>query len=185
MKEDEILAQLRLNDKSSAIKHLYKEFPKIKANICASGGNKQISEELFNDGLVIMIEKVNEPSFVLTAKVSTYLFGIVRLLWKNELRKQKKKYELEWNDTLIVSEDDIDYDSEREMYFKVMELIIKKLSSKCQLIFERFYYKSESMQNIATSLGFSSVNSAKTQKYKCMERAIKLAHEFNLKTSQS
>ena len=47
MKEDEILAQLRLNDKSSAIKHLYKEFPKIKANICASGGNKPISEELF------------------------------------------------------------------------------------------------------------------------------------------
>ena len=86
---------------------------------------------------------------------------------------------------MIVSEDDIDYDSEREMYFKVMELIIKKLSSKCQLIFERFYYKSESMQNIATSLGFSSVNSAKTQKYKCMERAIKLANEFNLKTSES
>ena len=185
MKEDEILEQLRLNDKSSAIKYLYKEFPKIKANICASGGNKEISEELFNDALVIMIEKVNSPSFVLTSKVSTYLFGIVRLLWKNELRKQKKKYELEWNDTLIVSEDDIDYDSEREMYFKEMEVIIKKLSNKCQLIFERFYYKKESMKNIANALGFSSVNSAKTQKYKCMERSIKLANEFNLKISKS
>ena len=66
-----------------------------------------------------------------------------------------------------------------------MEVIIKKLSNKCQLIFERFYYKNESMKNIANALGFSSVNSAKTQKYKCMERAIKLANEFNLKISKS
>lgn len=185
MKEEEIIANLRMPDKGRAIKHLYKEFPKVSANICSTGGSKQIAEELFNDGLVLMIEKVNEPSFVLTSKVSTYLFGIVRLLWKNELRKQKKNYELEWNDTLIVSEDEINFEAEREVYFKEMEVIIKKLSDKCQLIFERFYFKSESMQTIAKALGFTSVNSAKTQKYKCMERAIKLANEFNLKTSQS
>lgn len=185
MKEEDILTQLREIDKGTAIKHLYKEFPKIKANICSSGGNKQVAEELFNDGLILMIEKVNDPEFVLTSKVSTYLFGIIRFLWKNQLRKQNKNHELEWNDTLIVSEGDIDYDSEREAYFEEMERIIKKLSKKCQAIFERFYFKKESMKIIAEALSFSSVNSAKTQKYKCMERAVKLADEFTLKTSQS
>jgi hypothetical protein len=36
------------------------------------------------------------------------------------------------------------------------------------------------MQYIADELKFTSVNSAKTQKYKCMEKAIKLASEINI-----
>ncbi len=35
------------------------------------------------------------------------------------------------------------------------------------------------MTTIAKELDFSSVNSAKTQKYKCMERAIELARQLS------
>lgn len=35
------------------------------------------------------------------------------------------------------------------------------------------------MNTIAKELEFSSVNSAKTQKYKCMERAIELARQLS------
>jgi RNA polymerase sigma factor (sigma-70 family) len=171
-----IIEHLRMGNNEKAIKELYKEFPKVKANIISSGGNKEIAQEVFNDALLILIEKIENPSFELTSKISTYLYGIARLLWKNELRKQKKHYELEWADTLILSEKEFGYDFEQEERFQLMDSIIASLSTTCQDIFQRFYYEKQTMVAIAQALGFSSENSAKTQKYKCIERAMKLAN---------
>ncbi|MCX6183294.1 MAG: sigma-70 family RNA polymerase sigma factor [Bacteroidetes bacterium] len=181
MEDHEIISKIREGQREKALKVLYKEFPKIKHNIITSGGNTESAEEIFNDSLLLLIEKVSDPKFELTSKLSTYLYGIARLLWKNQLRKQNKTQELEWSDTLIISEQDIGYDHVQEEKFVAMERIISSLSAKCQEIFERFYFKKESMENLAAALGFSSVNSAKTQKYKCMEQAIRLAADHKPK----
>lgn len=178
MEDNEIISNIRAGNRNKPIRELYKEFSKIKANIISSGGNNEAAEEIFHDALILLIEKANEPSFELTSRLSTYLYGIAKFLWKNELRKRNKNNELEWSDTVIISEKDIDYDHEREAKLQAMEKILASLSTKCQAIFERFYYKNESMEIIAKALGFSSINSAKTQKYKCMEQAIKLAADI-------
>jgi RNA polymerase sigma factor (sigma-70 family) len=183
MKDNEIVESIRKGNREKPIRYLYKEFPVIKANILASGGNKEIAEEIFNDALLLLIEKVSHPSFELSSKLSTYLFGISRFLWKNELRRQNRKQDLEWEGAVILSEEFMNMDEEREERFQALETIIASLSKKCQDIFERLYYKNQSMQEIATALGFSSENSAKTQKYKCMEQAIKQASAINLQSN--
>lgn len=175
MEDNDIISNIRKGNRNKPIRELYKEFPKIKANIISSGGNIEAAEEIFNDALLLLIEKVSKPDFELSSKLSTYLYGIAKFLWKNQLRKLNKNQESEWSETINITEQDIEYDHEREVKLKAMEKIIASLSEKCQAIFERFYYKNESMEKIAGALGFSSVNSAKTQKYKCMEQAIKLA----------
>ena len=87
---DLITALQSSKTRGKAIKELYKEFPKIKANICSSGGSRQDAEEVFNDALLLLIEKVQEDNFQLTSKLSSFLYGINRFLWMNELRKKKK-----------------------------------------------------------------------------------------------
>jgi len=181
MQDSEIIACIKRGERERAIKVLYKEFPKIKHNITSSGGDKEAAEEIFHDSLLLLIEKVKEPSFELSSKLSTFLYGIARFLWKNELRKRNKNYELEWSDTLILNEEDLSYDQEKEEQFKTLEKVLNSISNKCREIFERFYFKKESMEMIAKALEFSSVNSAKTQKYKCMEQAIKAAAEVKHK----
>ncbi|NQY11321.1 MAG: sigma-70 family RNA polymerase sigma factor [Flavobacteriales bacterium] len=175
MKDAEILSEIRKGNREKPLKFLYQEFPKIKTNIIASGGNEEIAQEIFNDSLILLLEKLNDPKFELSSKLSTYLYGINRLLWKNELRRQNKRPELEWRDTLILYNEDIGYDFEREEQLKKIEAILKTISTKCQQIFELFYFKKQSMQIIAETLNYSSVNSAKTQKYKCLEKAIQMA----------
>lgn len=179
MKDHDIIKNIRAGKREKPIRQLYKEYPKVRANILSTGGSEEIAQEIFNDSLILLIEKVSEPSFQLTSKLSTYLYGINRFLWKNQLRKQNRYIELEWSDTLIISEDDLDYQEEKEEKLKVMENILNTISEKCKKIFEMFYFNRQSMQFVAEKLGFSSVNSAKTQKYKCMERAIKLAKELS------
>lgn len=175
MQDSEIIASIRRGEREKAIKALYKEFPKIKHNITTSGGDKEAAEEIFHDSLLLLIEKVSDPSFVLSSKLSTFLYGIARFLWKNELKKKNKYHELEWSDTLILNEGDMGYDFEKEEQFNALEKVLNSITDKCREIFERFYFKKESMEMIAKALEFSSVNSAKTQKYKCMEQAIKAA----------
>lgn len=156
-----------------AIKVLYKEFPKIKALICGSGGTKQEVEEVFDDAIILLIEKVNDQEFVLTSKLTTFFYGINRFLWLNALKKKNRNISLEWNDTIIVTANDIDYDEGKEEKITQIESALKLVTKKCQELFKRFYYKGEKLSQVADALGYSSVNSAKTQKYKCMEQLQK------------
>ncbi|MBK7129971.1 MAG: sigma-70 family RNA polymerase sigma factor [Crocinitomicaceae bacterium] len=185
MTDQEIISEIRLGKREAAIKVLYKEFPKIKANICSSGGDAEIAREIFHDSLVLLIEKVGKQEFELTSKLSTYLFGINRFLWKNEARRRNKNPELEWKDTLILSAEDIGYSEEKEEKIKLLEKVLTQITDKCRKIFELFYFKKEDMNTIARELDFTSVNSAKTQKYKCMERAIELARQMTGKELQT
>jgi RNA polymerase sigma factor (sigma-70 family) len=160
-----------------AIKELYKEFPKIKVNICSSGGSRQEAEEVFNDALLLLIEKVQEDNFQLTSKLSSFLYGINRFLWMNELRKKKKSISLEWENTMILTHDSLEYDSEKEKKIQLIEKALGLITSKCKELFTLFYFKKERMAEIAKSLDFKSVNSAKTQKYKCMEQLNKVVSQ--------
>lgn len=181
MNDNEIIQQIRQGNTTKLLKQLYLEYPKVKAMMLQSGGTASDTKEIFNDSLILLIEKVENPEFKLTSKLTTYLYGINRFLWKNHLRKSQKSVELEWSDTLILTEQDLGYNNEKEEKLKVLETVLGQISERCQKLFKQFYFLKKSMQEIAKSMNFSSVNSAKTQKYKCLERAIKLA-KSNFKT---
>jgi len=185
VKDKDIINHIRIGKTEPAIKSLYKEFPKVKANIISTGGDEEIAREIFHDSLILLMEKVADPAFELTSKLSTYLYGINRFKWKNEARKRQKNPELEWKDTLILTADELGYDDEKEKQLTQLESILETISERCKKLFELFYFRKESMKSIAKILNFSTVNSAKTQKYKCMERAIKLAREMNSPTSKT
>ncbi|MCT4582273.1 MAG: sigma-70 family RNA polymerase sigma factor [Flavobacteriales bacterium] len=180
MTDQEIIRQIRKGNRNIPLKRLYKEFPKIKKLIISSGGNADIAQEIFNDSLIILLEKIDTEDFVLTSKLTTYLYGINRFLWKNELRKQNKKKELEWRDTLILNHEDLNYDEEKEEKIQLLEKLLNQITEKCKAIIQLFYFEKLSMKQIAERLNYSSVNSAKTQKYKCLENVSKQAKTTHL-----
>lgn len=180
MTDQEIIDAIRKGERERAIAFLYREFPKIRMLVLKSGCNEVVAREVFNDSLLLLIEKVQKPEFELTSKLTTYLYGINRFMVKNELRRQNKTaYELEWSDTLILSESDLGYDTEKEEQLNRLDRILDQLSDKCRQIFELFYFRKESMETIAQTMNYSSVSSAKTQKYKCMEHALELAKKHS------
>lgn len=174
MTDEKIIDLLKTGSHDKAVKQLYKHFNMVKTNILKSGGSKADAEETFHDSLLLLCEKVVQPDFKLTSSLSTYLYGINRFLWLNKQRKNSRTTELEWRDTLILTSEDLNYSEEKEEKFKQLEAILESISEKCKKILELFYLKKKRMTEISEILGFSSVNSAKTQKYKCLERAISL-----------
>ena len=152
MKDLEIISKIRKGQTERAIKVLYKEFPKVRANILASGGDHEIAEEIFNDSLILLIEKVSEPTFELTSKLSTYLYGINRFMWMNEARKRHKSPESEWRDTLILTAEDLDFNQEKEDELHSLEIVLDQISERCKKLFELFYFQKNDMKMIAEKL---------------------------------
>lgn len=179
MNDHEIIHAIREGKLESSIRLLYAEFPKVSSLLLKEGAQKDWVNEIFNDSLVILIEKVKNPSFQLESKLSTYLTGINRFLLKNEIRKRNKYDRLHpsLGENEIVAHD-LTIDFERENKLKMMEKILLNLSQKCQEMLHFFYFEKLSMSAIAQKLGFSSEKSAKTQKYKCLEKAHQEANRL-------
>lgn len=175
MTDLQIIEQLRNGKPDKPIKYLYREFAKVKHHIVQSGGNAEVAEEIFQDSLILLIEKVEQPSFVLTSKLSTYLFGVAHFLWNNEQRRINKRAEKTWDELEFFEAEDIGYNHEQEQKLQMLENVLQQLAERCRTLLKLFYFDGLSMRDIASKLNFSSEKSAKTQKYKCLETAIAMS----------
>ena len=146
------------------------EFPKVVRMITKNSGNIDSAKDIFQDALVILIEKVNRIELDLTSSIETYLYSICRILWLEQLRKDKRNISLDESyshcDTNFVF---IDYETKSDIYDDVNNAI-KKFGDPCKQLLECFYYKKMSWDEIASTLGYKNAASAKNQKYKYLER---------------
>ena len=184
MKDRDIIQSIREGRRERPIRKLYKEYPKIERLAVSSGLGKDDAREIFNDSLLLLIEKILDTEFTLTSKLTTYLYGINRFMVTHELRKQRRIIELEWTENHQSSQEAFEYDIEKEERLQQLERVLLQVSDRCRVIFELFYFKKKSMKEIAEILGYSTVNSAKTQKYKCIEQAHKLSGELQISNSK-
>lgn len=176
LKQSKIVEQLRSGENKKAIAQLYQAFPSIRKFIRNSGGDDADAQDVFQDALLVLYRNAQKADFELTCAPSTYLYSVARFLWKDVQKKRNKEVRLEYEDR---KHETIESDIERyqEQRSKTLQLtkILQQLGDKCKSLLQAYYYKKMSMKDIAQAFEYSSVNSAKTQKYKCIERAKKIA----------
>ncbi len=172
MQDQKIIELIRSNKNDQALLALYKNFPAVKKMVRLNGGNTADAEDIFQEALIILCKKIKESGFVLSAQLSTYLFSVCRFLWKDELKKRKNHLVNDF-DTGI---DDLealqlkDRAAEEER-IKLAEKVINELGDRCREVLLLFYNGGLKLKDIAVKMGYSSENTAKNQKYKCLEAA--------------
>lgn len=177
MGNDQILLQLRNGKQKDAIAELYKSFPSVRHFIRSNGGNDDEAKDIFQDALIIFYKNAMKPEFKLTASISTYLFSVSKYLWKDELKKKNRIVQFE-----VDKPEELSLPQNSEEKCQRMDKILHSLGEKCMEILQLFYYKKQSMDEIAQQLGYKNVDTAKTQKYKCIERAKIMANEFSVES---
>ena len=178
MKQEAIIKQLRKGD-PKAISLLYEYFPIVKNYILKNSGLVSDAEDVFQESLIILYKKILNNSFQLNSKIETYVFGISKNLWFEELRKRNKTNTNVLDINFEIDETIKNHFKEEKQYQKI-DSILKNIGEKCKQILQLFYYKNKTMQEIAYKLNYKNVNTVKTQKYKCLERAKKMAQEINV-----
>ncbi len=182
MEDNQIVSLIKEGQNSKVFQYLYKHFPMVRSMILSKGGKKEDAEDIYQEALIILFRKVKKTDFILTSKLSTFLYGICVLLWKEELKRRRKLEYVDFNvemdkaveDTVteaILSEDQI----------KLAEKVVGNLGDRCQELLTLYYIGSMRLKEIAIKMGYSSENTAKNQKYKCLETAKNMLRELKSK----
>ncbi|HAH25372.1 MAG TPA: hypothetical protein DCL77_16720 [Prolixibacteraceae bacterium] len=169
--ENDVLIQGILSGEQSIFDDLYEvEFPKVVRLVTKNSGTLDAAKDVFQDGLVILMEKVYRKELDLTCSVGTYLYAVCRNLWQEQLRKdQKSTYFNDPYSNLVADITPIGEETIPDVFDSVNKAI-ETLGDPCKQLLECFYYENLSWVEIASSLGYSSAASARNQKYKCLER---------------
>ena len=88
--DNTLLDQLK-NEDNASFEILYKfYYPSIEAHITQNFGNTEDAEDVFQEAIIVLLQKVRQENFVLTSSLKTYLFAIARNLWLKRLRDNKR-----------------------------------------------------------------------------------------------
>lgn len=167
------LEQLQRGD-SQAIKKLYTLAYASCANmITSNNGSEDDARDTFQEALLVFIQKLQNPSFELTAQPKTYLYAVCRNLWLKQLQKRKKtqgKIQIDDPNNLIplVHVDEIEEKKEIEAKHELISEILEHMNNDCKQLLISFYFKKIPLKDIAKIMDYSS-GFVKVKKKRCMD----------------
>lgn len=159
-----------------AIETLYKEnYNVIQALIINNSGTTDDAKDIFQEAMIVLFQKVRSGSFELNCQIKTYIYSVSRRLWLKRLQQQNK-FTLggDHSQDVVIVEEDIEEQEKRNAEFAIMEKAMVSLGEPCKTLLEAFYINKKTMQEIATTFGYTNAENAKTQKYKCLVRLKKI-----------
>lgn len=166
--EQEFLKRLK-NGEPQAFKELYENYYKMVATyISRNNGNAADAQDIFQDALFVLVKKLREPDFTLTATLGTFIQAIVRNLWLYKLRGQKSMIPIDDRSLSIAIDEDMIL--EQELYEEkhyLIKKVFQELKEDCRQLLKAYYYDKHSLKEIATQMGYTS-SFVKVKKHRCM-----------------
>jgi RNA polymerase sigma factor (sigma-70 family) len=163
----EIIECLR-NRQSYVVHYLSDRYlPMIRLLVTQMGGTSEDARDIFQEGLMIMLEKIDNREFTLTCKFKTFLYCICENLWKLVLVKRqtaanyfRRRVEADDNDDLAELMDN-------KFCTEIFRSVYESLDPVSKLIL-KLYWEEMSPQEIADKLGYTN---GYVRKKKCQAQA--------------
>jgi RNA polymerase sigma factor (sigma-70 family) len=168
--DDNLLQQLK-NEDSASFKQLYKTyFPSIALYVKQNMGNTADAEDIFQEAILVLVQKVRQPQFTLTSSLKTYLYAIAKNLWLKRLRDNK----------LILDSDfeSIQHESETFAFELTPEQTpdekvkswLTRITENCQRVLRAIFFLQEPIEDVMKKMGWKNKHVAANQQYKCLEQ---------------
>jgi RNA polymerase sigma factor (sigma-70 family) len=128
--------------------------PMIRLMVYQMGGTLEDAKDIFQDGLIIMLEKIDNNDFVLTCKFKTYLYCVCENLWKSLLVKRKAA--INYMQHRVEENDYIDFTElpDNALYENIFYDVFGTLEPACQKIL-KLYWQEVPPKEIADRLGLT------------------------------
>lgn len=163
-----ILDRIRRGD-DSALVTLYRENRRpINAYIGRNSGTRDDAEDMLQEALVILWERVRAGKFEYKARLNTFIYATVKNMWHRRLaRASRETATKEGNDDppaeqLSPLEQLVAHEESR-----IVRAALDVLGEPCRKLLLLFYWEERSMEEIAVELGFANAATAKSKKYQC------------------
>jgi len=170
--DEEIIKGIRDND-DHALKVLYNNhFPMVLNFILNNNGTEQEAKDIYQESIIIFYKKIRDNTFELNCKIKTFIYSICRRLWLNSLKEKKIRINrlLDIENFIILERDEENEIMDSTRRYRIMNSSLIKLGEPCRTILVDFYINRISIKEIMVKMGYNNTNTAKNQKYKCLQR---------------
>ncbi len=173
----EIIDDLK-GENNNAFGQLYKEyFGMVNRFVMNNNGNPSDAEDIFQDTMLVLVEKLRQDNFQLTASMKTYIMAISKNVWLKRLRNIHS--EIEFTDMLdhkFYEEINIAIENEKS-YIDKLQNYIHRITKHCQGLIHDMFFKEKAIEQIQQEYGYSTKHNAQNQKHKCIEQIRKVKEQ--------
>ncbi|MCC7298126.1 MAG: sigma-70 family RNA polymerase sigma factor [Bacteroidia bacterium] len=158
--------------------HLYNTFySSIEKFILTNNGNKSDAEDVYQDTMMVLIEKLKKDNFSLSASLKTYVFAIARNIWFKQLRTGKRMtYLTAEHESNLYEEIELEIEKGKT-YAEKLQNYLQKATKHCQNLISDIFYKNKAIEQIQLEYGYETKNNAHNQKFKCVEQLRRIKEE--------
>jgi RNA polymerase sigma factor (sigma-70 family) len=147
-------------------------FRSVKKFIQENSCSEKDAEDLFQDVIVLLFNKIKDDAFSLTCSFNTYLFSIIKNQWLRTLKQRKQRNtSFEECDNFLNNEPEI---FEELLQVERKNLFIRhfnELPEECRKII-KLWLKGCSLDELKEFMGYNSVQHTKNKKLACKKTLI-------------
>lgn len=153
----------------------------VQAYVLRNHGTEDDAEDLLQDAVIVLWERVRAGTFEYTSKLSTFIYATVQNIWRRRLAQMKRETVTEFSDP----NDPEDSSSPLERLIesdtsKKISAALITLGEPCKTLLLLFYWEECSMEEIAKRMKFANAETAKSKKYQCKKALEEILMKIGL-----
>lgn len=152
--DSEIIECLRTRQSYVVHYLLDRYIPMIRHMVSKQGGTNDDARDIFQDSLIIIIEKIDKGQFTLTCKFSTFLYCIGEHLWKDLMNQRRSAANYLVKIHGAPEEVDFTEQMDRKMYEEIFTESFNSMGEVAKKIM-RMYWQNKSPKEIAEKYGYT------------------------------
>lgn len=171
--ENSLLPRLKQNNINQPVTDLYKDyFEPVTFWIRSQGGSEEDAADIFQETVLVFIEQVRQDKFRGDSSIKTYLTGIAKNLWFNELRSRDRRNNREAG-YVKMDDNNTEEDAHHRMYNREnkqrLMQVFEEIGDVCKKILTGFYYENLSMKEMLVLFNYDNEQVLRNKKSKCMK----------------
>jgi RNA polymerase sigma factor (sigma-70 family) len=163
-----ILDQIR-KGKDEALVRLYAMNERqVTSYVTRNNGSQDDAEDMLQEALVVLWERVRTGRYEHTAKISTFVFATVKNMWLRKIARSKREIASDMQNDLTPSNDGSVLDDMIETEeAEAVSAALNALGDPCRQLLLLYYWEELSMDEIAMQMNFANADTVKSKKYQC------------------
>lgn len=174
-----ILDRIRRGDESALVTLYRQSCTPVTALVTRNSGTGQDADDVLQEALVIVWERVRQGRYKHDARLETFLYATARNIWLRRLARLRREVPRDLDPDETMSDDPSPLDRLIESEETAMiASALNRLGEPCRSLLILFYWEEASMEEIAGRLGFANPDTAKSKKYQCKKALQEMLKKF-------
>jgi RNA polymerase sigma factor (sigma-70 family) len=149
-------------------------YSSIENFVKKNSGTAADAQDVFQETIMVLLDKVPKEDFVLTSSIKTYIIAVASNIWLKRLREAKRTTRLEAHiDLEDYSLAEWEQKENSRVKRNALQRILGKITRHCAIFLTRTFFTGASREKLIEEMGYKNTHTFDNQKYKCLEQARK------------